>query len=134
MDGILFQHGAIGEEMEPSRRLILTVKELSFRYQKPIALCYLTEEEELAFVKRTIDYPIFAEPSDALECPGDFEGSLLSGKNSRERASFPSGEPDRVKHLFEKAREEKRDPLLPEAFEVLQGLWDSGRRTIEVDP
>ena len=26
----------------------------------------------------------------------------------------------RVKHLFEKAKKEKRDPLLPEAFEVLR--------------
>ena len=31
VDGILFQHGAAGEEKEPSRRLIHAVKELSFR-------------------------------------------------------------------------------------------------------
>ena len=85
VDGILFQHGAIGEEMEPSRRLILTVKELSLRYRKPIALCYLTSEEELALVKRTIDYPIFAEPSDALQALAVSRDHYLRGRTPREK-------------------------------------------------
>ena len=120
VDGVLFQHGAIGEEMVPSRKLILTVKELSFRYQKPIALCYLTEEEELALVMRTIDYPIFAEPSDAL-------GALAVSRDHYFRENLARKNPPshrvnrvRVRHLFEKAQKEKRDPLLPEAFEVLR--------------
>jgi acetate---CoA ligase (ADP-forming) len=120
VDGILFQHGAIGEEMKPSRKLILTVKELSFRYQKPIALCYLTEEEELAFVKRTIDYPIFAEPSDALSALAISRDHYSRKNLTRKRPPSRRVNRTRVKQLFEKAQKEKRDPLLPEAFEVLR--------------
>ena len=120
VDGILFQHGAIGEEMEPSRKLILTVKELSFRYQKPIALCYLTEEEELAFVKRTIDYPIFAEPSDALSALAISRDYYIRKNLARKKPPFHRVNRTKVRHLLRKAEIEKRDPLLPEAFEVLR--------------
>ena len=120
VDGILFQHGAVGEEMGPSRRLILTVKELSFRYQKPVALCYLTEEKELAFVKRTMDYPIFAEPSDALSALAISRDHSFRENHPRKKPPSHRVNRTRVRHLFETAKREKRDPLLPEAFEALR--------------
>jgi len=55
VNGVLFHHGTTGVDKEPSRRLIQTIKDLSFHYQKPVALCYLADEEEQAFVKRSID-------------------------------------------------------------------------------
>ena len=120
VDGVLFQHGAAGEEKEPSRRLIHAIKELSFHHQKPVALCYFTEEEELAYVKRTIDYPIFTEPSEAL-------GALAVSRDHhrkqfvlKEKPSIYPVDGNRAKTLLQKAKEEKRDLLLPEAFEVLQ--------------
>ncbi len=120
VDGILFQHGAVGEEKEPSRRLIHTVKEMSFRYQKPIALCYITDEEELAFVKSTIDYPIFPEPSDALYGLAISRDHHLRKEITARKTVSYQGDQGRVKDLLQKAREEKRDPLLPEAFEALK--------------
>jgi len=120
VDGILFQHGATGEEKEPSRRLIQAVKELSFRYRKPVALCYFTEEEELAYIKRAFGYPIFTEPDDALD-------ALAVSREHYRRQHIPKEKPpsysvdrDRVKHFLQKAKREKRDLHLPEAFEVLQ--------------
>ena len=120
VDGILFQHGATGEEKEPSRRLIHAVRELSFRHQKPVALCYLTEEEELAFIKRTIDYPIFTEPSEALSALAISREYYRKQNILKEKP--PSYEVDRirVKRILQKPKKEKRDLLLPEAFEVLQ--------------
>ncbi len=120
VDGILFQHGAIGEEIEPSRRLILTVKELSFRYKKPIALCYLTSEEELALVKKTIDYPIFAEPSDALNALAISRDHYLREELPRKKPPSFRVDRSRVRRLLDKVKREDRDPLLPEAFEVLR--------------
>jgi len=94
-------------------------KELSFQYQKPVALCYFTDEEESAYVKRTIDYPIFTEPSEALGA-WLFPGALSKTKHSKRTPfSYPI-ERARAKFLLQKARGEKRDLLLPEAFEVLQ--------------
>ncbi len=120
VDGIIFQHAASGEEMQPSRRLIHTAKELSFRYQKPVAYCYLTEEEELAYIKRTFDYPIFTEPEDALSALAISREHYRKRKILKEKPPFYSVDRGRVKHLFLKAKKENRDPILPEAFEVLQ--------------
>ncbi len=120
VDGIIFQHAAVGEEMQPSRRLIHAAKDLSFRYQKPVAFCYLTEEEESAYIKRAFDYPIFIEPEDALSA------LAISREHYRKRKIFKESPPSfsadrtRVKRLIQKARREERDPILPEAFEVLQ--------------
>jgi len=105
--------------MEPSRRLISAVKELSFRYQKPVALCYITEEEELALIKRTIDYPVFTEPEDALSALAVSMDHHLKGSRSREKTPSYSVKREPVRRLLQRARRQKRDLLLPEAFEVL---------------
>ena len=120
VDGILFQHGAAGEEKEPSRKLIHAVKELSFRHRKPVALCYFTEEEELAFIKRTFDYPIFTEPSEALSALAVSREYYRKQNILREKPPTYRVDRGRVKHLLQKATGEKRDLLLPEAYEVLQ--------------
>ena len=122
VDGIIFQHAAIGDEMGPSRKLILAAKELSLRYQKPVAFCYLTEEEELAFIKGAFDYPIFTEPEDALSALAiSREHYYRKRKILKERPPSYSVDRDRIKRLFKKTRSEKRDLLLlPEAFEVLK--------------
>jgi acetyltransferase len=121
VDGMIFQHAAVGDEMEPSRKLILTAKELSLRYQKPVAFCYLTEEEELAFIKGAFDYPIFTEPEDALSALAiSREHYYRKRKILKERPPSYPVDDGRARRLIQKAKKEKRDLLLPEAFEVLQ--------------
>ena len=120
VDGIIFQHAATGDEMPPSRNLIHAAKELSLRYQKPVVFCYLTEEEELAFIKRTFDYPIFIEPEDALSALAISREHYRERKISREKPPSYSVDGGRAKRLIQKAKKEKRDLLLPEAFEVLR--------------
>ena len=120
VDGIIFQHAAIGDEMQPSRKLIHTAKELSLRYQKPVAFCYLTEEEELAFIKRAFDYPIFIEPEDALSALAISREHYRKRKISKEKPPSYSVDRIRVRRLIQKAKKEERDLLLPEAFEVIQ--------------
>ncbi len=120
VDGVLFQHGAAGGEKEPSRKLIHAIKELSFHYQKPVALCYFTDEEELAYVKKTIDYPIFTEPSEALGALAVSREHYRKQNILKEKPPLYPVEHARAKSLFQKATEEKRDLLLPEAYEVLQ--------------
>jgi acetyltransferase len=120
VDGIIFQHAAIGDEMHPSRKLIHTAKELSLRYQKPVAFCYLTEEEELAFIKRAFDYPIFIEPEDALSALAISREHYRKRKISKEKPPSYSVDRIRVRRLIQKAKKEERDLLLPEAFDVIQ--------------
>jgi len=120
VDGILFQHGSAGEEKEPSRKLIQAVKQLSFHYRKPVALCYFTEEEEMAYIKRHFDYPIFSEPSEALGALAVSREHFRKQNILKEKPPSYKVDHPRVKRLLGKAKKEKRDLLLPEAFEVLK--------------
>lgn len=118
--GILFQHGATAEEKDPSRRFVQAVKELSFRYQKPVALQYNTDEEELAYIKRALDYPIFTEPEDALTALAISRDYYRRLTTSKEEFPLYPVDRSRTAYILQKATEEKRDPLLPEAMELLQ--------------
>jgi len=118
--GILFQHGATAEEKEPSRKFVQAVKELSFQYQKPIALQYNTDEEELAYIKRALDYPIFTEPEDALTALAISRDHYRRLTTSKEEPPLYSIDRSRAALVLQKAIGEKRDPLLPEAMEMLQ--------------
>ena len=120
VDGILFMHGATGEEKEPSRRFIQAVKDLSIQYQKPIALQYNTDEEELAYIKRALDYPIFTEPEDALTALAISRDHYRKLNILKEKPPFFSVNRSLVEYLLQRVRREQRDLLLPEAFEVLQ--------------
>jgi acyl-CoA synthetase (NDP forming) len=113
-------HGATAEEKEPSRRFIQAVKDLSIQYQKPVALQYNTDEEELAYIKRALDYPIFAEPEDALMALAVSRDHYRKLNILKEKPNLFLVNRDQVQHLLQKARKEERDLLLPEAFEVLQ--------------
>jgi acetate---CoA ligase (ADP-forming) len=121
VDGILFMHGATAEEKEPSRRFIQAVKDLSTQYQKPVALQYNTDEEELAHIKRALDYPIFAEPEDALTALAISRDHYRKLNMLKEKPPAFQVNQDRVKEIFQKVKGEERDSLLlNEAFEVLQ--------------
>lgn len=118
--GILFQHGATAEEKEPSRKFVQAVKELSSRYQKPVALQYNTDEEELAYIKRALDYPIFTEPEDALTALAISRDYYRRLTTSKEELPLYPVDRSRAAQALKKATEEKRDPLLPEAMETLE--------------
>jgi len=119
VDGIIFQHAAIGEEMQPSRRLIHAAKELSLHYQKPVAFCYLTEEEEAAFIKRAFDYPIFTEPEDALSALAISREHYRRKSIPKEKVPHYSVNSNRVEKILQGIKRQERNPLLPEAFEIL---------------
>jgi len=74
----------------------------------------------LAYIKRALDYPIFAEPEDALMALAVSRDHYRKLNILKEKPTFFSVNRDQVEHLFQKARGEERDLLLPEAFEVLQ--------------
>jgi len=120
VDGILFMHGATGEEKEPSRRFIQAVKDLSIQYQKPVALQYNTDEQELAYIKKALDYPIFTEPEDALTALAISRDHYRKLNILKEKPPFFPVNRSQAEYLLQRARREQRDLLLPEAFEVLQ--------------
>jgi len=120
VDGVLFQHGAAGDEKEPSRKLIHAIKDLSFRYKKPIALCLLTDEEELAHIKRMIDFPIFSEPSEALSALAVSRDFYNKRNNVRENFNVFKADEGSINKIIENAKREHRDLIITEAFEILK--------------
>ena len=108
VDGILFQHGAIGEEEEPSRRLDPEGEGTVFPLPKTDCPLLLTSEEELAFVRRTIDYPIFEEPSDALSALAISRDHYLRKKGSeKETLASHRGEPGPGSRSLSKKHEKR---------------------------
>jgi acetate---CoA ligase (ADP-forming) len=54
-------------EAQDSERLCIRAAELSAETNKPIYLCYLTEENGLKRVKRNVGYPLFSSPEILIE-------------------------------------------------------------------
>jgi acetyltransferase len=107
VDGVLFQHGSAGEDKERSRKLIDAVKNLSFRYEKPVALCYVTDEEELAYIKRALDYPIFTEPSEALNALAISREHYRKQNILKEKPPSYEVAQNGVRRMLQKAKREK---------------------------
>jgi acetate---CoA ligase (ADP-forming) len=120
VDGILFQFGVAGEEKRYTRGLIQKVRNLSFRYRKPVAICCTTDEEDLASIKKMIDYPIFSESEDAVTALAVSRDHHRKKNLLKRKIPSLSVDRYRVKQLFQKAKEEKRSPLTTESFEVLE--------------
>jgi len=68
IDGVLFSHSYLpGIDEMATKNLILSAKELSIRYEKPVALCLISDSYEWFKMKKITDFPIFTEPDDALK-------------------------------------------------------------------
>jgi acyl-CoA synthetase (NDP forming) len=68
IDGVLFSHSHLPRiDKVATKNLILSAKKLSMRYEKPIALCLISDSYEWLTMKKITDFPIFTEPDDALK-------------------------------------------------------------------
>jgi acetyltransferase len=121
-DGIFFQHGAAtDEEVAGTIPLGRTFLHLSTEYQKPIALCLLSDDRNTAQIKQTLEFPLFADPQDAIRA---LAVSRDHHRRHKERASddldaqFPV---DRhaLEAILNRAHSEERSLLLTEALEVM---------------
>ena len=62
VDGIVFLHTIIPLIEGPkSRELLARIRELSKQYKKPVAVYVSTEDQEVAWLKRNLNYPIFTQ-------------------------------------------------------------------------
>jgi acyl-CoA synthetase (NDP forming) len=118
VDGMVYLHTyAAGPEGEKSVELFRRLRALSLDANKPIAIHAATVTSELSRLKRTLDGPLFSEPSDAVQ-------SLALLRDFRHRvvrsADRPEGPDDRapVKEVLDRCRRERRDPLIQEAMAI----------------
>ena len=68
VDGVVFLHTYTGpSEQQQSQRLIARLSELGRSARKPVAVVVVTDPEEQASLRRANGYPLFAEPTDAIQ-------------------------------------------------------------------
>ncbi len=122
VNGIVFNHAsAPGPETDNTVRLGRDLARLSTAYQKPIALCYIADEEGMRFVRGQLDFPLFREPTEAL-------GALRASLDYHRRIAHVGSEDLRLSIDCERVREVldralaagARDLWLEEALEVLE--------------
>jgi acyl-CoA synthetase (NDP forming) len=122
-DGIFFQHGAAtDEEVAGTIPLGETFLRLGREYQKPISVSLLSDERNAAHIKRSLDFPLFADPQDAIR-------ALAVSRDHHQRIEDRSGQEeappqfafdeDTIQKTLERALTEKRPLLLSEALEVV---------------
>ncbi|MBM3298605.1 MAG: CoA-binding protein, partial [Deltaproteobacteria bacterium] len=124
VDGVLFLHIYFaGIEGEASRRLLGAAWALAKKYDKPCALCVSTEQYEVSRLHKEFDFPIFMSPERAIHALD------LSIKYHERRAAIvasakaahpaPPLDSESIRTVLDTAVQEKRDPLLHEAVEVI---------------
>ena len=139
VDGIVFLHTFNAAFEGPrSRELFQKVTELSQRYDKPVAIYVSTEDQEVNYLKRNFNYPIFTQVVETVRALGINRRHYAESQRLRRPEEISSFTVDRekVRSLLEMARAEKRDLFLHEALEVLrlygiptiQGIFASGEK------
>ena len=122
VDGIVFLHTIIPLIEGPkSRELLTRIRELSKQYEKPVAVYVSTEDQEVAWLKRNLNYPVFTQVVEtvrALELNYRYYAEIEYTREPRKMDSFRVNR-DLAGSFLEKAKKEKRDLFLHEAGEVL---------------
>jgi acetyltransferase len=123
VDGVVFLHTYVaGAETDGSRALMVAVAEMSHRYDKPVALCVSADNEEIAYLKRTVAYPIYSNPVEcirAMRLSLDFQGRRF-GLETTGAPSQKADPPTAVLDIVSRAAAAGRDLLLHEAAGVLE--------------
>jgi len=120
VDGVVFLHTYVSAvEGQNSLALFRRIEELSFQYEKPVAICVATDEEEMSKLRKTLPHPVYTEPEDAIRSLGlvrDFD------HQARAEPQVADGPMDRatIRAILDRCRAEGRDPLLDECLEVLR--------------
>ena len=124
VDGVLFQHAAApGLETEESIKLGQAFDRLAAKYQKPIALCFLSDEQSIAFVKKSLNYPMFTEPGEALPALATSRDTYRKQRERGPERSFPSFPlPQQVSDIIQGACSADRPLFLDEALRLVEAI------------
>jgi acetyltransferase len=123
VDGVAFLHTSVAStERGPTRDLIVRLKKLSRKFNKPIAVYVSANPAEVASLRQNLDFPIFTQIVEMFRALKlDYEHSLMLEHSSM--ADVPltvNVDKGRVQQLIENAANEGRDLLLDEAMQVLK--------------
>jgi acyl-CoA synthetase (NDP forming) len=123
VDGVVFLHTSVSAiEREKTRELVERLTRLARDHDKPVAVYISTSADEVAYLKKAFDFPIFTqivETIRALELSHRYYWELQEVHAQEEIPHYPvNREP--VQRLIAAARAERRDLLLHESVAVLK--------------
>jgi len=122
VDGVVFLHTSMSEtERDQTRELVRRLSSFASQIDKPVAVYVSSTADEVAYLKRTFDFPIFTQVVEtvrALELSHRYYWEQLEVHAEEEIPRFDV-ERKAVQALIEKAQMEQRSLLLHEAVEVL---------------
>ncbi|MCK4501612.1 MAG: acetate--CoA ligase family protein, partial [Desulfuromonadales bacterium] len=121
VDGVLFQLGTTSDmEVEASIALVETFDLLAGKYQKPISVYFLSDEQSTAYLKRVLDYPLFTDPAEAMLALAVSRDRYRRNREIEQDASFSlfSVNDTTISNILERTRKEKRALVLSEALEI----------------
>lgn len=123
VDGLIFLHTYnAAMEGQKSRELFLQIIELSQKYDKPVALYVSTEDAEVNYLKRNLNYPVFTQIVETVRALKINRAYYVEKERRRKLEEIPvfRVNKDLVSSLLKRAYQENRDLLLPETGELLQ--------------
>jgi acetyltransferase len=127
VDGVLFLHTSSVEERDRTRELIQRLERFSSEHDKPVAVYISTADDEVAYLKKAFDLPIFTrvvETVRALALSHEYHRELQEVHAEEELPHFQADAEcphpaEAVRALIHSAQAQERDLLLHEAVEAL---------------
>lgn len=123
VDGVVFLQTSLSEEENLASRLLLErIIQLVDEFQKPVAYYISTATSEVNYLKQHYSFPIFTavvETVRALEMSHYYYRQSLQVHERVEPLKFKVNRSG-ARARLDKAREEGRNPSLPEAFALLE--------------
>jgi len=122
VDGIVFLHTSVSDvERDHTRELIRRLSRLSGKYDKPVAIYISTSADEVAYLKKAFDTPIFTRVVETIRALALSHKYYWKQQEVHAEEEIPRFEVDQeaVRALIEGAQAEGRDLLLHQAVEVL---------------
>lgn len=123
VDGLIFLHTYnAAMEGQKSRELFAQIIELSKKYDKPVALYLSTEDTEVNYLKRNLNYPVFTQIVETVRALKINRAHYGEKERRRQLDEIPVFQvnKDLGSSLLKRARQEKRDLLLPETSQLLE--------------
>lgn len=125
VDGMVFLHTFHAAlESQQSRELFSRVIRLSQKYDKPVALYVSTEDQEVSYLKKNLDFPVFTQVVETIRALELNRRHHAQRERLHQQAPEGLSEKDleTARDLVRRALLEGRDLLLQEALELLAVL------------
>lgn len=122
--GLVLVHTYGEADREESRHFLTVVKELSAKYQKPVALCLMIDDQEAGYLKQNFGFPFFKSPEEGTWALSVSYRMYAHRQSKRTFTPYVQNVDSKTAHgIIERAAAENRNPTQAECFDILR-LYD----------